>query len=103
MGKTAIGLMALLVGAVGGTLIGGSFVGGAMAGAGAGVGLSAGICSTVKAAEELDYLTGEQVDEVLNQAAADLSGHTELSEGETIVGSSAACADVMTELRQSSE
>lgn len=98
MGKTAIGVIALIVGLVGGTLVGGSLIGGAAMGAGAGVGLSAGICSTVQAAQDLNYLSDAQVDEVLSQAAKDLSGKTELAEGEEIVGSSAACADVMTKL-----
>jgi len=100
MSKTALGAIALLVGLAGGTLVGGSLIGGAAAGVGAGVGLSAGICSTVQAAEELEYLTAEQVDEVLSQAAMDLSGKTELADGETIVGSSAACTDVIARLQK---
>ena len=103
MGKTAIGVIALLVGLVGGPLIGGSLIGGAAMGAGAGVGLSAGICSTLQAAQELNYLSDTQVDEVLSQAAMDLSGKTELAEGEEIVGSSAACAEVMAKLQQAAE
>lgn len=98
MGKTAIGLIALAIGLIGGTVIGGSLIGGALAGAGAGVGLSAGICSTVSAAEDLGYLTAEQVDEVLSRAATNLSGSSDLAVGDEIVGSSDACAEVMQNL-----
>lgn len=103
MSKTAVGVIALIVGLVGGTLVGGSLIGGAAMGAGAGVGLSAGICSTVQAAQELDYLTDTQVDEVLSQAVMHLSGKTELAEGEEIASSSAACADVMAKLQQAAD
>lgn len=101
MGKTAVGVIALLVGLVGGTFLGGSLIGGTMAGAGAGAGLSTGICSTVQAAQELEYLTAEQVYEVLNRAADDLAGGT-AARGEEIVGSAVACSEVIKNLQQGS-
>jgi hypothetical protein len=99
MGKFAIGIIALIVGLIAGVLIGGPLIGGAMAGAGAGVGLSAGICSTVGAAQELNYLTGEQVDEVMERAAEDISAEP-IADGQQIVGSAAACRDVMANLKK---
>lgn len=99
MSKLAIGLIALAVGLLGGALVGGSLIGGAAAGAGAGVGLSAGICSTIGAAEDLGYLTAEQADDVLNRAAANLSDNSDLAAADEIVGSSAACEEVMQSLR----
>lgn len=99
MSKAVIGTITLIIGLAIGTVVGTSLIGGAMAGAGTGVGLSAGICSTVKAAEELGYLSSEQVDEVLNRAARDLSGKTELAEGEQIIGSSAACSEALDKIK----
>jgi len=97
MGKFAIGIIALTVGLIGGVLIGDPLIGGAMAGAGAGVGLSAGICSTVGAAQELGYLNEGQVDEVMKRAAEDISGEP-IADGQQIVGSAASCRDVMANL-----
>ena len=100
MSKTSIGIIALIAGLLIGVVGGTSLLGGAMMGAGVSTGLSTGICSTVQAAQELQYLTAEQVDEVLSQAAADLSGKAKLSAGEEIVGSAAACAEVMAKFEQ---
>jgi hypothetical protein len=95
MGKGAVAIISLIVGLVaggiGGTLIGG----GAMAGAGAAAGISTGICSTMQAAREIGLLSPEQIDQVLNRAAQDLSGKAVLAEGEQVVGSAQACAEFM--------
>ena len=100
MSKTVVGIITFILGAIGGAFIIGPVIGGAMAGAGAGVGLSTGICSTAQAAQELGYLTPEQVDEVLNRAAMDVSGKTELPEGEQAVNSAAACEEVMAKIAE---
>jgi hypothetical protein len=102
MGKLAIGIVALLVGLFGGVLVGGPLIGGAMAGAGAGVGLSAGTCMTVRAAQELGYLNDEQIDEVMERAAKDISG-SDVAKDQQIVGSAAACRDVMENLEKAGQ
>ncbi len=89
-------VIGLIVGGVGAITVGG----GAMAGIGVATGLSAGICSTVKAGQEEGLLTAEQVDLVLTRAARDLSGMAELPEGEEVVGSAAACDRVMQRLSE---
>ncbi|MFC1680274.1 hypothetical protein ACFL1S_00545 [Pseudomonadota bacterium] len=99
MGKVLIAILflviGLIVGGVGAITIGG----GAMAGIGVATGLSAGICSTVKAGQEEGLLTAEQVDQLLNRASRDLAGVAELPEGEDMVGSAAACDQVLQRLR----
>lgn len=103
MGKVLIGIIGIVVGAIIGTIFGGALIGGTAAGAGIATGLSAGICSTVQAAQDEGLLTGEQVDQILNRAAVNLS---EMSgtpvEGE-IVGTVDNCADVMEQLRAAGE
>jgi hypothetical protein len=98
MGKVGIAIISLIAGALGGALLLGPVIGGAMAGAGAGVGLSMGTCMTVKAGQELGYLTSEQVDEVLTRAAEDLSGEP-LAEGQEIVGSAAGCEETLAKIK----
>lgn len=95
MGKFLIGLIGLVVGFAGGTVVGGSLLGGAATGVGIATGLSAGICSTVTAATEEGLLTEEQVEQMLTRAAADLGGMAEAGE---MVNSVAQCEAVMREL-----
>ena len=99
MSKTVTGIIALIAGLLIGGVGGTSLLGGAMMGAGVGTGLSAGMCSTAQAGQALGYLTDVQVDEVIKRAAEDVSGKP-LAEGETVVGGSAACRDVMEKLEQ---
>lgn len=98
MGKAGIGIISLIAGLVLGAVGGGSLIGGSMAGAGVATGLSGGICSTVQAAQEFGYLSDDQVDQVLTRAASDLSGNFDLASSSQVVGSSAACKDVMAKL-----
>lgn len=103
MSKAVVGILAFVVGLVGGAFLVAPLIGGAMVGFGAGAGLSAGICSTAQAAQELGYLTPEQLDEVLNKAAMDLSGQTEIPEGEKAANSAAACKAVMDHIAKAKE
>ena len=103
MGKTVIGLIGLVVGAVLGAMFGGALIGGSAAGLGVATGLSAGICSTVQAAQEEGLLTAEEVDQVLNRAAADSAAMVGSETPETIVGSAADCAGVMQRLRAANQ
>jgi hypothetical protein len=98
MGKLFIGLLALVVGFVGGAVIGGSLLAGAGTGAGIATGLSAGICSTVLAATAEGLLTEEEVEQVLARAAADLGGTVD---AETLTGTTDRCDEVMQELMES--
>ena len=94
MGKLFIGLIVgLVLGSAGAIFLGG----GAMMGAGVATGLSSGLCATVQAAQDLGFVTPEQVDEILAKAAAEL-GSTEVPRGE-IAGSAAACASVLDQLK----
>jgi hypothetical protein len=88
MGKVVIFVLGLVLGVIGGALIGGTLIGGAATGLGAATGISAGICSTVRAAEEEGLLTPEQVDQVLTRAAADMS---DMATTDGIVGGAADC------------
>lgn len=97
MGKLGVAILGLLIGVVGGAVLVGPLIGGAMAGAGAGIGLSTGTCLTVKVAQELGYLSDEQVDEVLTKAAEDLTSQP-VAEGQEIVGSAAACEKALEKL-----
>lgn len=87
-------VIGLLVGWLGGMLFGG----GAMMGAGAASGLSIGVCSTVQAAQQLDLLTPQQVDEVLHQAAHNISGNEAIPDDQKLVGSAQACDALMAKL-----
>jgi hypothetical protein len=98
MGKLLIGLVGLIIGAVGGALFGGAVIGGTAAGVGIATGLSAGICSTVTAAEEEGLLTAEQVEQVLARAASDAAAAAGEETPGTMVGSSDDCAMVMDQL-----
>jgi hypothetical protein len=87
---------------VAGLLVGGTAAmtlgGGGLVGLGIGTGLSAGICSTVRAAQEEGLLTAEQVDQALNRAASDLRPAAGADPGAEIVGSAAACGEGMARL-----
>jgi hypothetical protein len=100
MSKALVGVIALLIGLAIGAFGALTFGGGIMAGAGAAAGLSTGICSTIRAAQEEGFMTAEQVDRVLTRAAQDLSGKTELPAGQEIVGSAAACEKLFARLRE---
>jgi hypothetical protein len=99
MGKVAISIISLVVGVVIGG-IGAMTIGGGLIGIGVGTGLSAGICMTIEAAEELGLMNDEQVDQVLTKAAENISGVTELPEDQKIVGSAEQCKEVMAKLKQ---
>jgi len=99
VGKLIIGLIVgLILGALGGMTLGG----GAMMGAGVATGLSTGVCSTMQAAQELEFMTPEQVDQVLIQAAKDISGKAKIENEEQIVDSAAGCASFMESLSTAS-
>lgn len=99
MGKVLIGVVALVVGVALGAFGGLSLGGGAMMGAGVATGLSAGICSTVQAAQEEGLLTAEQVNQVLSRSVRDIAEMASLPAGETIVGGAADCAAVLEQLK----
>ena len=100
MSKILIGLISLVIGLVAGAYRALILGGGMMAGAGAAAGLSTGICSTVRAAQEQSLMTVEQVDLVLTRSAQDLSGAAELQAVQEVVGSAAACDKVLARLRE---
>lgn len=67
-------------------------------GIGVATGMSAGICSTVKAAQDEGIMSTEQVDVVLRRAASNMG--SQLSESDPIVGSAQQCDEVMAKLKQ---
>lgn len=73
-------------------------------GAGAGIvtGLKAGACLTVEAAKDKGYVTSEQVDELLNAAAAQIAGE-KLANETLLTGGDAACQKVVEELKQAAK
>ncbi len=99
MSKVIVGGLALVVGLLIGTFFGGALTGGAAAGIGIATGLGAGICSTVHAAEEEGLLTPEQIDLVLNRAAADMAAMAGQAAPAPVVGSVSDCAGVLDKLR----
>jgi hypothetical protein len=102
MGKTLLAIICLIGGLVIGTFFGGALIGGGAVGIGVATGLGAGICSTVQAAQNEGIMTAEQVDQVLNRAAADLaamSGDETHDTPEEIVGSAAECEAILTKLK----
>lgn len=98
MGKVGLSIISLVLGLGVGAWGGINLGGGAMMGAGVATGLSSGICATVQAAQEEGIMTAEQVDQVLNRAAQDLSGKTGLPTGDQLIGSADQCADFMSKL-----
>ncbi|PHQ70718.1 MAG: hypothetical protein COB97_04125 [Paracoccus sp.] len=99
MGKFLIGVVGLVAGLVIGAFVGLNFGGGAMMGAGVATGFSAGMCSTLQAAQEEGLLTPRQVDQLLDRAARDVAGLASIQPGETIVGGTAECAVVLDQLK----
>ena len=99
MGKILLGVVALVIGLVLGTLFGGALIGGSAAGGGIATGLSAGICGTIEAAQEEGLLTAAEVDQVLTRAAADAAELAGTEAPGAIVGSADDCAGVMNSLR----
>ncbi len=96
MGKLAIGV---LIGAILG-FFGSSMMLGSAVGIGAATGLSAGICSTIKAAQEEGLLDAAQVDQVLNRAASDMAAMSgKAFEGE-IANSAEECDAALEKLRE---
>lgn len=87
MGKLLIGIVGLVIGIVAGTFFGRAMIGGAATGVGIATGMSAGVCSTVIAAQEEGLLTTEQVDQVLTRAAADLAEISGETAPDAVVGS----------------
>lgn len=96
MGKLIIGLIIGLVVGAGGAL---TFGGGAMMGAGVATGLSAGMCSTIKSAQNAGLMTTEQADQVMAGAAEVLVGVLD-SEDDDVAGSAAACDQVLAKLKE---
>jgi hypothetical protein len=101
LSKISIAVIALVIGLAIGGFGALTFGGGMMGGAGAAAGLSAGICSTVQAAQEEGIMSAEQVDRVLSRAAQDLSGAGGVPAGHEVVGSAAACGKVLARVRES--
>lgn len=100
MSKTLVAVLALVVGLVLGG-VGGMAMIGASTGIGVATGLSAGICGIVKAAQDEELLTDEEVDRVFNRAASNLSTLTGTEdEGTTIVGGASECDAVLAKLRE---
>lgn len=99
MSKLLVGILSLVVGLILGGIGSSAMIGGAT-GVGLAVGLSSGMCALSRAAVDAGYLTPEQVDEVMQNAAgtlADIAG-TEGDGGE-ITNSSARCDEVLAKLR----
>lgn len=103
MAKVALLIVGLVVGLIGGTMFGGALIGGAATGIGIATGMSAGICSTVQAAQEEGVMTAEQVDQVLMRAAADLADMSGKEGSGQIIGASTDCETVMQQLRDAAE
>ena len=99
MGKALIAVIFLIIGVGIGAVFGGALIGGGAAGMGIATGLSAGICSTVQAAQEEGIMTAEQVDLVLTRASANMAGLSGVETSEPIVGSAAQCDTVLENLR----
>ena len=99
MRKLLIGIAGLVLGVALGAFGGVNLGGGAMMGAGVATGLSAGICSTVQAAQEEGIMTAEQVDLVLARAASDMAAAASLPAGTEMVGGAADCASFLDRLK----
>lgn len=99
MGKLLFAVIGLIVGAGLGVFVVAPIMSGAAAGVGVATGLSAGICSTVQAAEEEGLLDAAQIDQVLNRAAADMSDLAGTSTPDGLVGGLDECVAVMDRLR----
>lgn len=102
MGKALIAVLSLVIGAALGVFLVAPVLTGTAAGVGIATGLSAGICATVQAAQEQELLTPEQIDQVLNRAAADMANLAGEEAPEEMVGAVGDCDAVMQRLRSAS-
>lgn len=94
-------LLVILAAVLGGTLslmLASGALTGIGAGAGIVTGLKAGACLTVEAAKEKGYITGEQVDGLLNAAVAQIAGR-QLANEALLEGGDAACQKIIKELK----
>jgi hypothetical protein len=91
----------LLIGAAVGGFLAINIGAGMGAGAGIVVGSQAGACLAMEAAKDKGMLTAEQIDEVLNDAIAKISGKVELPPDAKLLGSEADCARMVAELQKS--
>lgn len=99
MGKVLFGVLGLVIGAALGVFLVAPVMTGAAAGVGIATGLSAGIFATMQAAQEEQLLTSDQIDQVLNRAAADMAALSGKVAPEEMVGGIDGCAEVMERLR----
>ena len=99
MGKALIAILSLVIGAALGVFFVAPVMTGAAAGVGIATGLSAGICATAQAAQEEQLLTPEQIDQVLNRAAADMAELAGEEAPAELVGAVGECDAVMERLR----
>lgn len=100
MAKVFIGVLAFVIGLAVGGYGAMRMAGGAMMGAGAGVGLTTGICMVVEAANQTGLLDEAQIDEVMKRAAQNASGG-ELPEGMQSTGALKGCEEALAKLRSS--
>lgn len=98
MGKVVIGLVLGLAAGIGAMLYIGSTAVGIGTGAGAAMGISAGLCAMVEAANQSGVLTPEQLDTLIAQASGALAGSDAAPQTE-VAGSVAQCETVMSDLR----
>ena len=95
-------VLLVILGAVLGGALSLMLASGALTGIGAGAGiitgLKAGACLTVEAAKGKGYITGEQVDDLLSAAAAQIAGE-KLANEPLLVGGDAACKKIVEELK----
>ena len=99
MGRVLFGIAGLIIGAVIGAFLVAPVLTGTAAGIGVAQGLSAGICSTVQAAQEEGLLDADQIDQVLNRAAADMADLAGERAPDGLVGGLDECSAVMDRLR----
>ncbi|WP_108263619.1 hypothetical protein [Mangrovicoccus ximenensis] len=100
MGKLLFAIGGLIVGLLAGAAVVGPMVIGTAAGVGIATGLSAGVCSTVIAAQDEGLLDAAQVDQVLSRAVANMAGGAAPVETGELVGSAAQCDEVMRKLAE---
>ncbi|MDP5307119.1 hypothetical protein [Paracoccus spongiarum] len=98
MGKVVIGLVLGLAAGIGAMLYIGSTAVGIGTGAGAAMGISAGLCAMVEAANQSGVLTPEQLDTLIAQASGALAGSDAAPQTE-VAGSVAQFETVMSDLR----
>lgn len=73
------------------------------AGVGIATGLKAGACLTVEAAKEKGFITGAQVDEVLNAAVKQIASSTGIDDANKLSGADAACQKVIADLKNAAQ